>query len=153
MKINQAGKIGTMAIALALGGCGNRAQDALALRIELTALKQELELVRLQTEDLDPRVRLAEQMAMQVFDEREAPARPVRAAAASRCEPLARAGRVEDDRRRLRRTGPRIGARPRRQGERGGDRARPQVSRRERFVPAGKHCRTRGAAATPGRVV
>jgi hypothetical protein len=75
MKINQAGRIGAMAIALALGGCGNSAQDALALRIELTALKQELEFVRSQAEDLEPRVRLAEQMAMQVFDERDAPVR------------------------------------------------------------------------------
>jgi hypothetical protein len=75
MKINPAGKIGALATAVVLGGCGNGAQDALALKIELTALKQELEFVRLQTEDLDPRVRLAEQMAMQVFDERDAPVR------------------------------------------------------------------------------
>ena len=75
MKINQAGKTGAMTVALVLGGCGNGAQDALALKIELTALKQELEFVRSQTEDLDPRVRLAEEMAMQVFDEREAPVR------------------------------------------------------------------------------
>ena len=75
MKINQAGKTGAITVALALGGCGNGAQDALALKIELTALKQELEFVRSQTEDLDPRVRLAEQMAMQVFDERDAPVR------------------------------------------------------------------------------
>jgi hypothetical protein len=75
MKIHQAGKIGAMTIALGLCGCGNGAQDALALKIELTALKQELEYVRLQTEDLQPRVRVAEQMAMQVFDERDAPVR------------------------------------------------------------------------------
>lgn len=73
MKINLAGRVGAMTTALVLGGCGNGAQDTLALKIELTALKQELEFVRLQTEDLDPRVRLAEQMAMQVFDERDAP--------------------------------------------------------------------------------
>jgi hypothetical protein len=75
MKINQAGKFGATTTLLALVGCGNGTQDVLALKIELTALKQELELVRLQTEDLDPRVRLAEQMAMQVFDERNAPVR------------------------------------------------------------------------------
>lgn len=75
MKINQAGKVGAMTAALMLGGCGNGTQDVLALKIELTALKQELEFVRLQTEELDPRVRMAEQMAMQVFDERDAPVR------------------------------------------------------------------------------
>lgn len=75
MKINQAGMIGAMTTGLVLGGCGNGAPDVLALKIELNALKQELEFVRQQTEDLDPRVRSAEQMAMQVFDERDAPVR------------------------------------------------------------------------------
>lgn len=75
MKINPALNIGAMAMALMLGGCGNGAQDVLALKIELNALKQELEYVRQQTEDLDPRVQSAEQMAMQVFDERDAPVR------------------------------------------------------------------------------
>ena len=75
MKINLAAKFAVTAAALVLSGCGGGAQDALALKIELNALKQELEFVRLQTEDLDPRVRLAEQMAMQVFDERDAPVR------------------------------------------------------------------------------
>lgn len=75
MKINQAGKVGAMATAFALSGCGNGAQDVLALKIELTALKQELEFVRQQAEDLDPRVQAAEQMALQVFDALEAPAR------------------------------------------------------------------------------
>jgi hypothetical protein len=75
MTINEAGSVGAITTALMLGGCGNGAQDVLALKIELTALKQELEFVRLQTEELDPRVRMAEQMAMQVFDERDAPVR------------------------------------------------------------------------------
>jgi hypothetical protein len=73
--IDQAGRIGAMTALLALVGCGNGTQDVLALKIELTALKQELEFVRLQAEELDPRVRLAEQMAMQVFEERNAPVR------------------------------------------------------------------------------
>jgi hypothetical protein len=75
MKINQAGRVGTMTAALALAGCGNGAQDVLALKIELNALKQELEFVRQHTEELDPRVHTAEQMALQVFDALEAPAR------------------------------------------------------------------------------
>lgn len=62
--------------ALLAGGCGNGAQDdALALKIELNALKRELEYVRQQIEELDPRVQSAEDMAMQLFDEREAPLR------------------------------------------------------------------------------
>lgn len=75
MTINEAGTVGAMTTALMLGGCSNGTQDVLALKIELNALKHELEFVRQQTEDLDPRVRSAEQMAMQVFDEREAPVR------------------------------------------------------------------------------
>ena len=75
MKINQGANVGVMTAALALAGCGNGAQDLLALKMELNALKQELEFVRQHTEDLDPRVDAAEQMALQVFDALEAPAR------------------------------------------------------------------------------
>lgn len=65
-----------MAVALtALAGCGEEPRELLAMKIELSALKQELEYLRQQTEDLDPRIRNAEQMALQVFDEREAPLR------------------------------------------------------------------------------
>lgn len=68
-------RVGALAIALAIAGCTNGAPDVLALRLEFNALKQELEFLRQQTEELDPRVRSAEQMALQVFDEREAPVR------------------------------------------------------------------------------
>jgi hypothetical protein len=75
MKLIQARTAAVLAGALALGGCTNGAADVLALKIELNALKHELEFVRQQAEDLDPRVRTAEQMALQVFDERDAPVR------------------------------------------------------------------------------
>jgi hypothetical protein len=75
MKLIQARRAGALATALALGGCTNGAPDVLALKIELNAMKQELEFLRQQTEELDPRVRTAEQMALQVFDERDAPVR------------------------------------------------------------------------------
>jgi hypothetical protein len=67
-----------VALAPALGGCGSGSDDradVLALKIEVGALKQELEYLRVQTEELDPRVRSAEQMALTVLDEREAPFR------------------------------------------------------------------------------
>jgi hypothetical protein len=75
MTIRQAATVGWMTAALAFAGCGNGAQDLLALKIELNALKQELEFVRQHAEELDPRVDAAEQMALQVFDALEAPAR------------------------------------------------------------------------------
>jgi len=75
MKIKREAMAGLMTAALALAGCGNGAQDLLALKMELNALKQELEFVRQHAEDLDPRVDAAEQMALQVFDALEAPAR------------------------------------------------------------------------------
>ena len=62
-----------LAAALATTGCGEGSPELVAMKIELNALKQEMEYLRLQTEDLDPRVRNAEQMALQVLDEREAP--------------------------------------------------------------------------------
>ena len=64
-----------IAAMLPLMGCSEPQQDVLAMRIELKALKQELEYLRQQTEDLDPRVRSAEQMALQVIDDRDAPNR------------------------------------------------------------------------------
>ena len=64
-----------IAALLPLTGCSEPTPDVLAMKIELTALKQEVEYLRQQTEDLDPRVRTAEQMALQVIDEREAPYR------------------------------------------------------------------------------
>lgn len=60
---------------LPLAGCSESKPDVLAMKIELNALKHELEYLRQETEDLDPRVRLAEQVALQVMDERDAPFR------------------------------------------------------------------------------
>ena len=74
MKINRSGHAALVTAAALLAGCGND-QDLLAMKIELHALKQELEYVRQHTEDLEPRVQSTEQMALQAFDEREGPAR------------------------------------------------------------------------------
>jgi hypothetical protein len=60
---------------LALTGCGDEPSSLVAMRMELSALKQELEYLREQAEELDPRIRNAEEMALQVFDNREAPLR------------------------------------------------------------------------------
>lgn len=73
-------RIGTITASVAfatmtLAACGEEPPGLVAMKIELTALKQELEYLRQQTEDLDPRVRNAEQMALQVIDERQAPLR------------------------------------------------------------------------------
>lgn len=62
------------AAALALAGCSQGNADLLAMKIELNALKQELEFVRQQAEELDPRLRTAEQMTLQMIAERAAPA-------------------------------------------------------------------------------
>jgi len=69
--------VSAVAAALMLIGCsgGGPDVDVLAMKIELNALKQELEYVRLQTEDLEPRVSSAERMAIQVLDDRDAPLR------------------------------------------------------------------------------
>jgi hypothetical protein len=61
--------------ALMLSACNAEPQDLVAMKIELHAIKQEMEYLRQQTEELDPRVRSAEQMALQVMDERAAPSR------------------------------------------------------------------------------
>jgi hypothetical protein len=63
------------AAACTLAGCSQQAPEVVAMKIELNALKAELEYVRQQAEELDPRVRTAEQMALQVFAERAAPLR------------------------------------------------------------------------------
>lgn len=63
------------AATLTLAGCSQGSGDMLAMKIELNALKQELEYVRQQAEELDPRLRTAEQMALQMIAERAAPAR------------------------------------------------------------------------------
>lgn len=63
------------AAAFTLAGCSQEAPEVLAMRVELNALKAELEYVRQQAEELDPRVRTAEQMAMQTIAERAAPLR------------------------------------------------------------------------------
>jgi hypothetical protein len=63
------------AAAFTLAGCSQQAPEVLAMKIELNALKAELEYVRQQAEELDPRVRTAEQMALQVIAERAAPHR------------------------------------------------------------------------------
>lgn len=66
-------KTGTFLIAagLALAGCRQDPEHLVALRIELTALKTELRLLRDQAEDLDPRMTTVETMAQQVFDQRD----------------------------------------------------------------------------------
>lgn len=61
------------ALVAALAGCGAESPDLAAMKIELNALKHELEYLREQTEDLDPRLRTAEQMALQSIDERDSP--------------------------------------------------------------------------------
>jgi hypothetical protein len=66
------GALTVCAVAL-LAACSRGDPDVLAMKMELHALKHELDYVRQQTEDLDPRVRTAEQLAMQAIDEREAP--------------------------------------------------------------------------------
>ena len=74
MKINQAAKIG----ALATRWCSRmRQRRARRARDEdrTECTEAGTGVVRQQTEELDPRVRSAEQMAMQVFDERDAPVR------------------------------------------------------------------------------
>jgi hypothetical protein len=73
MKIDMLAHAALATAAALLAGCGSDA-DLLALKIELRALKQELEFVREQTEDLAPRVESTERMALQAFDERDAPA-------------------------------------------------------------------------------
>jgi hypothetical protein len=60
---------------LPLVACSEQRSDVLAMKIELNALKHELEYLRQQTEDLDPRVSFAEQLAQQVIDDRDAPFR------------------------------------------------------------------------------
>jgi hypothetical protein len=62
-----------LASVLISAGCAKQTPDLVAMKIEVNAMKQELEYLRQQTEELDPRVRSAEQMALQVLDEREAP--------------------------------------------------------------------------------
>lgn len=64
-----------LAISLAvLTGCQPQVPaDLTAMKIELTALKREFEYLRDQTEELDPRVRFSEQLALQAIDDREAP--------------------------------------------------------------------------------
>lgn len=64
-----------LSAALTLSACDKEQQDLVAMKIELQAMKQEMEYLRQQTEELDPRVRSAEQMALQVMDERAAPSR------------------------------------------------------------------------------
>jgi hypothetical protein len=73
MKINVNAHAAFVAAATLLAGCGSD-HDLLAMKIELKALKQELEYVRDHTEDLEPRVQSTEQMALQAFDDRDAPA-------------------------------------------------------------------------------
>ena len=67
--------LGLGAFVLTLASCGAEQPELVAMKIELNALKQELEYLRQQTEELDPRVRTAEQMALQTIDERDAPFR------------------------------------------------------------------------------
>ena len=67
--------VSTGAILLMLSGCADENRDLLGVRLELAALKQEMEYIRQQTEELDPRVSNSEQLALQVFDERESPSR------------------------------------------------------------------------------
>jgi hypothetical protein len=64
-----------LASLLTLAGCAKQAPELVAMKVELNALKQEFEYLRQQTEELDPRVRSAETMALQVLDERDAPLR------------------------------------------------------------------------------
>lgn len=73
MSLRLAATLTLCAVALLLGACGRGDQEVLAMKMELHALKHELDYVRQQTEDLDPRVRAAEQLAMQAIDERDAP--------------------------------------------------------------------------------
>jgi hypothetical protein len=70
-------KTGTLLLVagLVLSGCQQNPEPLLALKIELTALKEELRLLRDQAEDLDPRVSMVETMARQVFEERDGIAR------------------------------------------------------------------------------
>ena len=75
MATHSARNLGAVAAALMLAGCSGGGPDVLAMKIELNALKQELEYVRQQTEDLEPRVSTAEQLAIQVLDDRDAPLR------------------------------------------------------------------------------
>lgn len=63
------------ALAVLAGCTPQQPADLTAIKLELTALKQEFEFLRDQTEELDPRVRLSEQMALQAIDDREAPSR------------------------------------------------------------------------------
>jgi hypothetical protein len=58
-----------------LSACGDRKPDLVAMRIELTALKQELELIRQHAEEFEPRLRSAEEFALKFFDERAAAVR------------------------------------------------------------------------------
>jgi hypothetical protein len=59
-----------------LAGCKPQQPiDLMAIRLELTALKQEFEFLREQTEELDPRVRFSEQLALQAISDRDAPSR------------------------------------------------------------------------------
>jgi hypothetical protein len=53
-----------LASVLISAGCAKQTPDLVAMKIEVNALKQELEYLRQQTEELDPRVRSAEQMAL-----------------------------------------------------------------------------------------
>lgn len=64
-----------LAAGLVLAGCQQDSEHLVALKIELTALKEELRLLRDQAEDLDPRVSMVETMARQVFEERDGIAR------------------------------------------------------------------------------
>lgn len=73
MILRSAGAFGICVVALVLGACSRSDPEVLAMKMELHALKHELNYVRQQTEDLDPRVRTAEQLAMQAIDERDAP--------------------------------------------------------------------------------
>jgi hypothetical protein len=75
MTIKHAADCAVFAAALVLAGCGGPPSEVLAMKMELHALKQELEFIRQQAEDLDPRVSAAEQMAVQVLEERDAPLR------------------------------------------------------------------------------
>ena len=67
--------IALVAILLALSGCADRTPDLSAVKMELAALRQEMEYIRYQTEELDPRVSNSEQMALQVINDHESPSR------------------------------------------------------------------------------